>query len=145
MRIPNNPLPPPVPREFELLRAETTARVKPSSSIALGAFTLMVTGAIEAASPNLNEPALKFDTVIGVADPTGTLGVDAATLGVVVSGVVTVVVGVEGVTLAEPLDGGMIDAPPNGRLAVGTLPVLEVVVVEILGIVETLGRMGIEL
>ena len=83
--------------------------------------------------------------MIGAADPTGTLGVEAATLGAVVTGVVTVVVGVEGVTLAEPLDGGMIDAPPNGRLAVGTLPVLEVVVVEILGIVETLGRMGIEL
>jgi hypothetical protein len=83
--------------------------------------------------------------VIGAADPTGTLGVEAATLGAVVTGVVTVVVGVEGVTLAEPLDGGMIDAPPNGRLAVGTLPVLKVVVVEILGIVETLGRMGIEL
>jgi hypothetical protein len=83
--------------------------------------------------------------VIGAADPTGTLGVEAATLGAVVTGVVTVVVRVEGVTLAEPLDGGMIDAPPNGKLAVGTLPVLEVVVVEILGIVETLGRMGIEL
>ena len=83
--------------------------------------------------------------MIGAADPTGTLGVEAATLGAVVTGVVTVVVGVEGVMLAEPLDGGMIDAPPNGRLAVGTLPVLEVVVVEILGIVETLGRMGIEL
>ncbi len=83
--------------------------------------------------------------MIGAADPTGTLGVEAATLGAVVTGVVTVVVRVEGVTLAEPLDGGMIDAPPNGKLAVGTLPVLEVVVVEILGIVETLGRMGIEL
>jgi hypothetical protein len=83
--------------------------------------------------------------VIGAADPTGTLGVEAATLGVVVIGVVTVVLGVVGVTLAEPLDGGMMDAPPNGRLAVGTLPVLEVVVVEMLGIVETLGRMGIEL
>ena len=83
--------------------------------------------------------------MIGAADPTGTLGVEAATLGAVVIGVVTVVVGVEGVTLAEPLDGGMIDAPPNGKLAVETLPVLEVVVVEILGIVETLGRMGIEL
>ena len=105
----------------------------------------MVTPAIEAASPIRNEPAFKFETVIGVADPTGTLGVDAATLGVVVTGAVTVVVGVDGVTLAEPLDGGMIDAPPNGRLAVGTLPVLEVVVVEILGMVETLGRMGIEL
>lgn len=77
-------------------------------------------------------------------DPTGTLGV-VMTFGADVVGVVTLVVGVEGVTLAEPLDGGMIDAPPNGRLAVGTLPVLEVVVVEILGMVETLGRMGIEL
>lgn len=105
----------------------------------------MVTPAIDAASPNLNEPELKLETVIGVANPTGTLGVDAATFGAVVTGVVTVVLGVEGVTLAEPLDGGMIEAPPNGRLAVGTLPVLEVVVVEILGMVETLGRMGIEL
>lgn len=105
----------------------------------------MVIPSIERASPRRNEPALKLETVIGVADPTGTLGVDAATLGVVVTGAVTVVVGVDGVTLAEPLDGGIIDAPPNGRLAVGTLPVLEVVVVEILGMVETLGRMGIEL
>lgn len=106
----------------------------------------MVTPAIERSSPILKDAGLKLlPTLIAVAEPIGTLGVDAATLGVVVTGAVTVVLGVEGVTLAEPLDGGMIEAPPNGRLAVGTLPVLEVVVVEILGIVETLGRMGIEL
>jgi len=105
----------------------------------------MVTPAIERSSPILKDPGLKLlPTLMALDDPTGTLGV-VVTFGVDVVGVVTVVVGVEGVTLAEPLDGGMIDAPPNGRLAVGTLPVLEVVVVEILGIVETLGRMGIEL
>ena len=104
----------------------------------------MVTPAIERSSPILKDPGLKLlPTLIAVAEPIGTLGV-VVTFGVEVTGVTTVV-GVDGVTLAEQLDGGMIDAPPNGRLAVGTLPVLEVVVVEILGIVETLGRMGIEL
>ena len=83
--------------------------------------------------------------MIGAADPTGTLGVEAATLGAVVIGVVTVLVGVEGVTLAEPLDGGMIDAPPNGRLAVGTLPVIVGDEVAIFGIVEIFGRIGIAL
>ncbi len=119
--------------------------MKPSSSIALGALTLIVTPAIERSSPILKDPGLKLlPTLIAVDEPIGTLGV-VVTFGAEVTGVTTVVVGVEGVTLAEPLDDGMMDAPPNGRLAVGTLPVLEVVVVEILGIVETLGRIGIEL
>ena len=107
----------------------------------------MVTPAIERSSPILKDPGLKLlPTLIAVAEPIGTLGVDAATLGVVVTGVVTLVVGVDGVTLAEPLEGGMIDAPPNGRLAVGTLPVIAVVLeVPIEGIVETLGKIGMEL
>ena len=116
--------------------------------MALGALTLIVTpdaAAIPAKVVVLTPDWAKVGIEIAVFDPTGTLGADATTLGAVVTGAGTNVLGLTGAALADPLDGGMIDAPPNGRLAVGTLPVIVGDEVAIFGMVEILGRIGIAL
>jgi len=119
----------------ELLRAKTTARVKPSSSITLGALTLITTlpfssPALTAATSKLEGIALPLGTIVVV-----TIGVVAVVVGVVTFGVVGVVAvdGTLGVVIlgVEGNDGTEVEG-------------LEVVN-DGLDIVLTFGRIGIAL
>ena len=124
-----------MPRLVELLRAKTTALVKPSSSITLGALTLITT--LPFSSPALTAATSKPE---GIALPLGTMvvvttGVVAVVVGVVTFGVVGVVVvdGTLGVVIlgVDGKDGTEVEE-------------LEVVN-DGLEIVLTLGKMGIAL
>ena len=124
-----------MPRLVELLRARTTARVKPSSSMTLGALTFIVT--FPRSSPARTAATSKLD---GIALPLGTMVV-------VTTGVVAVVVGVVtlGVVGVGAVDGtlGVVILGVDG--SDGTeLEGLEVVN-DGLDIVLTFGRIGIAL
>ena len=134
-----------MPRLVELLRAKTTARVKPSSSITLGALTLIVTFPLSSARR-------KSATLTGVA--LGPIALRKVSIAEVVPEITPEIVFWVELEVVEPLEIPPLEIPVEGVEGVEILGVdgkdgTEVEGLEVvndgLEIVLTFGRIGIAL